>query len=81
MRLNEQVEKLDAAVQMAAEDNPQARLLMTRRGWFRTRRWAYMLTMGDVRRLRRGKQVATGTHFSLWESKNVNRMEDGPRPN
>jgi transposase len=30
--LNQQVDKLDAAVQQAAEENPQARLLMTQPG-------------------------------------------------
>ena len=57
--LNQQVGKLDAAVQHAAEENPQARLLMTQPGVGPNTALAYVLTIGDVSRFARGKQVAS----------------------
>lgn len=57
--LNQQVGKLDTAVQQAAEANPQAQLLMTQPGVGPNTALAYVLTIGDVSRFRRGKQVAS----------------------
>ena len=57
--LNEQVGKLDAAVQKAAEEDVQAKLLMTHPGVGPNTALAYVLTMGDVSRFARGKQVAS----------------------
>ena len=57
--LNQQVGVLDAAVQQAAEENPQARLLMTQPGVGPNTALAYVLTIGDVSRFARGKQVAS----------------------
>jgi transposase len=57
--LNQQVGRLDAAVQTAAEENPQAKLLMTQPGVGPNTALAYVLTIGDVSRFGRGKQVAS----------------------
>ena len=57
--LHQQVSQLDAAVQQAAEENPQAKLLMTQPGVGPNTALAYVLTIGDVRRFPRGKQVAS----------------------
>jgi transposase len=57
--LQQQIGQLDAAVQRAAEENPQARLLMTQPGVGPNTALAYVLTIGEVSRFRRGKQVAS----------------------
>jgi transposase len=57
--LNQQIGKLDDAVQSAAEENPQAKLLMTQPGVGPNTALAYVLTIGEVSRFRRGKQVAS----------------------
>src|SRR5258708_916338 len=57
--LNEQVGKLDQAVQQAAEEDPQARLLMTQPGVGPNTALAFVLTIGDVSRFGRGKQIAS----------------------
>ena len=57
--LNQQVGKLDRAVQEAAEQSPQAKLLMTQPGVGPNTALAYVLTIGEVSRFRRGKQVAS----------------------
>jgi len=57
--LNHQIGKLDAAVQKAAEENPQARLLMTQPGVGPNTALAFVLTIGDVSRFGRGKQIAS----------------------
>jgi transposase len=57
--LNEQIGKLDAAVERAAEENRQAKLLMTQPGVGPNTALAFVLTIGDVRRFPRGKQVAS----------------------
>jgi transposase len=57
--LHQQMGKLDAAVQTAAEQNPQAQLLMTQPGVGPVTSLAFVLTLGDVRRFQRGKQVAS----------------------
>src|ERR1039457_6520797 len=57
--LNQQIGKLDEAVQHAAHEHPQAQLLMTQPGVGPNTALAYVLTMGDVSRFPRGKQVAS----------------------
>jgi transposase len=57
--LDQQIGKLDRAVQHAAEQHPQARLLMTQPGVGPNTALAYVLTIGDISRFRRGKQVAS----------------------
>lgn len=57
--LNQQIGMLDTAVQKAAEENRQAKLLMTQPGVGPNTALAFVLTIGDVSRFRRGKQVAS----------------------
>jgi transposase len=57
--LHQQIDKLDSAVLQAAEENPQAKLLMTQPGVGPNTALAFVLTVGDVSRFRRGKQVAS----------------------
>ena len=57
--LDEQIGKLDQAVQQVADDHPQARLLMTQPGVGPNTALAFVLTIGDVTRFPRGKQVAS----------------------
>ena len=61
--LNQQIGQLDAAVQKAAEENPQAKLLMTQPGVGPNTALAFVLTIGDVSRFRRGKQI--GSYLGL----------------
>ena len=57
--LDRQVGKLDHAVQQAAEEHAGAKLLMTQPGVGPNTALAFVLTMGDVGRFQRGKQVAS----------------------
>jgi transposase len=57
--LNQQIGKLDEAVQKAAEEHPQAKLLLTQPGVGPNTALAFVLTIGDVSRFPRGKQVAS----------------------
>jgi transposase len=57
--LDEQIVQLDRAVVEAAEKNERARLLMTQPGVGPITSLAFVLTMGDVNRFQRGKQVAS----------------------
>jgi transposase len=57
--LDEQIAPLDQAVTEAAEKNEKARLLMTQPGVGPITSMAFVLTMGDVSRFQRGKQVAS----------------------
>jgi transposase len=57
--LDEQIGKLDHAVAKAAEEHVQAKLLMTQPGIGPNTALAFVLTIGDVRRFPRGKQVAS----------------------
>ena len=54
-----QVEKLDRAVEEVAASDRQARLLMTQPGVGPITALAFVVTMGDVQRFKRGKQVAS----------------------
>jgi transposase len=57
--LSGQIALLDQAVVEAAEKNERARLLMTQPGVGPITSMAFVLTMGDVNRFQRGKQVAS----------------------
>ena len=57
--LDQQIESWTRAVQKAAEQNENARLLMTQPGVGPVTSLAFVLTMGDVSRFPRGKQVAS----------------------
>lgn len=57
--LEQQIGQLDRAAQAAAEQHPQARLLMTQPGVGPITSLAFALTIGDATRFRRGKQVAS----------------------
>ena len=57
--LDTQILSLDMAVKEAAEQDANARLLMTQPGVGPITSLAFVLTMGDVRRFARGKQVAS----------------------
>jgi transposase len=57
--LDGQIESLDMAAKKAAEENENARLLMTQPGVGPITSLAFTLTMGDVSRFPRGKQVAS----------------------
>ena len=54
-----QVEKLDDAVKEIAADDRQAQLLMTQPGVGPMTALAFVATIGDVRRFKRGKQIAS----------------------
>jgi transposase len=57
--LDEQIRPLDAAVEKAALDHEQARLLMTQPGVGAITALAFVLTIGEAKRFHRGKQVAS----------------------
>ena len=57
--LDEKILSLDMAVKAAAEENQNARLLMTQPGVGPVTSLAFVLTLGDVNRFPRGKQVAS----------------------
>jgi len=57
--LNRQVGELDVAVAKAAEENSWSRLLMTQPGVGPNTALAFVLTIGDVGRFQRGKQIAS----------------------
>jgi transposase len=57
--LDEQITALDEAVKKVAEGNERARLLMTQPGVGPITSMAFVLTMGEVSRFPRGKQVAS----------------------
>ena len=57
--LHGQIERLDQAVVEVARKNEKARLLMTQPGVGPITSMAFVLTMGDVSRFPRGKQVAS----------------------
>lgn len=58
-QLDQQITMLDQAVKKAAEENEKSRLLMTQPGVGPITSLAFVLTLGDVTRFRRGKQVAS----------------------
>ena len=75
--LNQQIGELDDAVQQAAEGNPQAKLLMTQPGVGPNTALAYVLTIGDVGRFPRGKQVASYLGLIPHENSSGERQRTG----
>src|SRR5437879_830098 len=75
--LNQQVGQLDVAVQQAAEQNPQAKLLMTQPGVGPNTALAFVLTIGDVNRFPRGKQVASYLGLIPHENSSGGRQRTG----
>jgi len=75
--LNQQIGRLDTAVQHAAEENPQAKLLMTQPGVGPNTALAYVLTIGDVKRFCRGKQVASYLGLIPREESSGGRQKTG----
>jgi transposase len=75
--LDLQVGKLDQAVQHAAEENRQAKLLMTQPGVGPNTALAFVLTIGDVSRFRRGKQVASYLGLIPHENSSGDRRQTG----
>jgi transposase len=59
LRVDKQIAPLDEAAEQAAEQNREARLLLTQPGVGPITALAFVLTIGDVRRFPRGKQVAS----------------------
>src|SRR6202521_4167373 len=57
--LNQQIGTLDQAVQQAAEEHPQAKLLMTQPGVGPNTALAFVLTIGDVSRFAGSKQLTS----------------------
>lgn len=57
--MDRQIALLDRAASQAAEQNPGARLLMSHPGVGPITSLAFVLTLGDVTRFQRGKQVAS----------------------
>lgn len=62
-QLDEQIGRLDEAVERAAHDDTQARLLMSQPGVGPVTALAFALTVGDVSRFRHSKQVSS--YFGL----------------
>lgn len=75
--LNRQIAELDEAVQQAACENQRARLLMTHPGVGPITALAYVVTMGDVSRFKRGKQVASYLGLIPTEHSSSNRRRLG----
>ena len=75
--LNAQVSELDTAVAKAAEENTQARLLMTQPGVGPNTALAFVLTIGEVGRFRRGKQVASYLGLIPQENSSGERRRTG----
>ncbi len=57
--LDQQIVPLDMAAKQAAQQHPSARLLLTQPGVGPITALAFVVTIGDVARFRRGKQVAS----------------------
>jgi transposase len=75
--MNEQIGRLDRAVAKAAAENLQAKLLMTQPGVGPNTALAYVLTIGDVSRFQRGKQVASYVGLIPRESSSGGRQKLG----
>jgi transposase len=75
--LNAQITELDEAVKSAAQGNERARLLMTQPGVGPITSLAYVVTIGDVSRFPRGKQVASYLGLIPSEHSSSNRRRLG----
>lgn len=76
--LDRQIASLDAAVNEAAKQNENARLLMTQPGVGSITSLAFVLTMGDVSRFPRGKQVASYLGLIPSEHSSGGHQRNGP---
>jgi transposase len=75
--LDEHIRELDKAVETAALANPRAQLLMTQPGVGPVTALAFVLTIGDVTRFKRGKQVASYLGLIPSENSSSNRRRLG----
>lgn len=75
--LDQQIDHMDQAVAVAAQQNHQARLLMTQPGVGPVTALAYVLTIGDVRRFAHSKQVASYLGLIPRESSSGGRQRMG----
>jgi len=75
--LDPQIAALDEAVEQAAQANPRAQLLMTQPGVGPITALAYVVTMGDVSRFQRGKQVGSYLGLIPSEHSSSNRRRLG----
>jgi transposase len=75
--LDPQIRVLDEEVERAAEANERARLLMTQPGVGPITALAFVVTLGDVRRFARGKQVASYLGLIPSEHSSSNRRRLG----
>jgi len=75
--LDQQIGKLDVAVQQAAEEHPQAKLLMTQPGVGPNTALAFVLTIGDVSRFARCKQIASYLGLIPREESSGGRQKQG----
>ena len=75
--LNPQIRQLDEAIERAAQENRRAQLLMTQPGVGPITALAYVLTIGDVNRFQRGKQVASYLGLIPSERSSSNRRRLG----
>lgn len=75
--LNQQIRQLDEAVERTAQENPRAQLLMTQPGVGPITALAYVVTMGDVSRFKRGKQVGSYLGLIPSEHSSSNRRRLG----
>ena len=75
--LDAKIDLLDQAVMEAAEKNERAKLLMTQPGVGPITSMAFVLTMGDVNRFPRGKQVASYLGLVPLEDSSGNRRRLG----
>jgi transposase len=76
-KFDQQMGKLDEAVEQAAEQHAQAKLLMTQPGVGPNTALAFVLTIGDVSRFQRGKQVASYLGLIPRESSSGGRQKLG----
>ena len=80
-QLSRQIGELDEAVATAAEQNPQARLLMTQPGVGPITALAFALTIGDVSRFQRSKQVSSYLGLIPRERSSGGKQRSAPFPN
>jgi transposase len=76
--LDEQIEPLDQAVEQAAEQDANARLLRTQPGVGPVTALSFVLTLGNVARFPRGKQVASYLGLSPREYSSGSHQRLGP---
>jgi len=75
--LDKQIAPLEMAVKQVAEQDATARLLMTQPGVGPITGLAFAVTIGDARRFRRGKEVASYLGLIPWEDSSGERRRLG----